>query len=326
MHGNHIAVASGRAAAKPSLHEEITAKIIAELERGCPPWVRPWRSDGSGTGVAMPKNAATGRTYSGINVLLLWGAAIEGDHATQTWLTYRQARALGGHVRKGERGTIVVYADRFVPKGERERSRRDGDEARPIPFLKRFSVFNVEQCEELPEELTAAAPPVEQDLMLPMAKELIEATRADIRIGGDRACYEIGPDRIRVPPPQAFFEPSDWHRTTLHELGHWTGARHRLDRDLSGPFGSKKYAFEELVAEITAAFACASLGIEPTVRHAGYIGSWLEVLKEDSRAIVRAASLASRASDFLLGHLEERGAAAATQADSELHEPEADAA
>ena len=317
--------AAGRdAAERGPLYEEITAKIIGELEEGHVPWVRPWRSDGSGTGVAMPRNATTSRPYSGINILLLWDAAIEGGHSTQAWLTFRQARALGGHVRKGERGTTIVYADRFVPKDERERARRDGNDARAIPFLTRFAVFNVDQCEEMPDELTAAAPAVDQDLILPRAKELIEATNADIRIGGDRAYYEIRSDHIRVPPPQAFFEPIDWHRTALHELGHWSGARHRLARDLSGSFGSKKYAFEELVAEMSAAFACATLGIDPTVRHADYIGSWLEVMKEDNRAIVRAASLASKASDYLLGHLSEEGSAGTAAGDAQQHEAETD--
>jgi antirestriction protein ArdC len=110
-------------------------------------------------------------------------------------------------------------------------------------------------------------------------------------------------DYVQVPPPQAYFEPINWHRTALHELGHASGAPHRLNRDLSGSFGSKKYAFEELVAEMNAAFCCASLGIVPTVRHADYIASWLEVLREDNRAIVRAASQASKAADFLLGFL-----------------------
>jgi antirestriction protein ArdC len=133
----------------------------------------------------------------------------------------------------------------------------------------------------------------------------IAATGADFRIGGDRAFYNPTYDFIQVPPPDAYFEPINWHRTALHELGHWTGAAKRLDRDLSGSFGSKKYAREELVAEITSAFVCASLGIVPTVRHADYIGSWLEVLREDDRAIVRAASAASKAADYLLAFCRE---------------------
>ena len=137
----------------------------------------------------------------------------------------------------------------------------------------------------------------------PTVEALIKATGIDFRIGGNRAFYMPGHDYVQVPAPQAYFEPINWHRTALHELGHASGAPHRLNRDLSGSFGSKKYAFEELVAEMNAAFCCASLGIVPTVRHADYIASWLEVLREDNRAIVRAASQASKAADFLLGFL-----------------------
>lgn len=177
------------------------------------------------------------------------------------------------------------------------------EEPQAIPFLKRFTVFNVAQCEDLPEDIAAAAPPVEENLILPQAETLIRASGADLRIGGNRAYYDVRNDYVRVPPPQAYFEAVNWHRTALHELGHWSGAVSRLARDMSGSFGSKKYAFEELIAEMTAAFTCASLGIVPTVRHADYIGSWQEVLREDNRAIVRAASAASKASEYLLAFL-----------------------
>jgi len=225
---------------------------------------------------------------------------IERGFSIQNWLTFRQALGLGGNVRKGEHGTTVVYADRFVPDEERRRAERDGDEPNAIPFLKRFTVFNTDQCENLPRELTSAPAPVPEGLILPHAEALIAATGADFRIRGDRAFYSPNYDFIQVPRPEAYYEPINWHRTALHELGHWTGAAQRLDRDLSGSFGSKKYAQEELVAEITSAFVCASLGIVPTVRHADYIGFWLEVVREDDRAIVRAASAASKAADYLL--------------------------
>ena len=227
--------------------------------------------------------------------------SIERGFGTQNWLTFRQALGLGGNVRKGEHGTTIVYADRFTPDEERRRAERDGDEPITIPFLKRFTVFNTDQCENLPRELTTAPAPVPEGVILPQAEALIVATGADFRIGGDRAFYSPNHDFIQVPRPDAYFEPINWHRTALHELGHWSGATHRLGRDLSGSFGSKKYAHEELIAEIASAFVCASLGILPTVRHADYIGSWLEVLREDDRAIVRAASAASKAADYLLG-------------------------
>ncbi len=288
---------------RASLYDEITRKIIAELEAGRAPWVQPWGTKAVNAPLAMPKNAATGRQYSGINVLILWGAVIEHGFPGQSWLTFRQALALGGNVRKGEHGTTVVYADRFVPDDEKQRANETGEQAQAIPFLKRFTVFNVAQCENLPDDVAVVAPSPPLDLIEPRVEALIQATGVDFRIGGNRAFYAPGPDYVMVPPPQAYFEPINWHRTALHELGHASGHASRLNRDLSGAYGTKKYAFEELVAEMNAAFCCASLGIAPTVRHADYIGSWLEVLRDDNRAIFRAASLASKAADYVLGFL-----------------------
>lgn len=289
---------------RTSLYDEITNKIIGELEAGRVPWVQPWGTAAAKTSLAMPKSAATGRRYSGINVLILWGAATERAFTGQSWLTFRQALSLGGHVRKGERGTTVVYADRFVPGDEKRRASEIGDEAQAIPFLKRFTVFNIDQCDDLPSEVATTAPPP-PGLIEPQVESLIKATGIDFRIGGNRAFYVPAEDYVQVPPRQAYFEPINWHRTALHELAHASGHPSRLNRDLSGGYGSKKYAFEELVAEISSAFSCASLGIVPTVRHADYIGSWLEVLRENNRAIVRAASQASKVADYLLGFLPE---------------------
>jgi antirestriction protein ArdC len=249
----------------------------------------------------MPQNASTRRQYSGVNVLILWGSMIEHGFTGQSWLTFRQALSLGGHVRKGERGTTVVYADRFIPNDEKKRAAESGEEPQAIPFLKRFTVFNTDQCDALPDEIVTIAPPPPPGVIEPEVEALIKSTGIDFRIGGNRAFYIPSEDYVQVPPPAAYFEPINWHRTALHELGHASGHRSRLNRDLSGAHGSKKYAFEELIAELCAAFSCASLGIVPTVRHADYIGSWLDVLREDNRAIVRAASQASKAADWLLG-------------------------
>jgi antirestriction protein ArdC len=299
-HHHRRAVAAGRA----NLYDEITDKIISQLEAGRFPWVQPWGSAAAKAPLSLPRNASTGRAYSGINVLILWGAVVEQGYTAQSWLTFRQALALGGNVRKGEHGTTVVYADRFVPDDEKKRARDAGEDARPVPFLKRFTVFNAEQCDGLPADIALCRPP-DPALIEPRVEALIKATGIEFRIGGDRAYYLPTQDRIQVPPPQAFFEPINWHRTALHELGHATGHPSRLARDFSGSFGTRKYAFEELVAEISAAFSCAALGIVPTVRHADYIGSWLEVLRQDNRAVVRAASLAGKAADWLLCHLPE---------------------
>ena len=285
---------------RANLYDEITSTIIAELEAGRLPWVQPWGSAAVSAPLAMPKNAATGRHYSGINVLILWGAVVARGFSCQSWLTFRQALSLGGNVRKGERGTTVVYADRFVPDGEKRRARETGEDAQAIPFLKRFTVFSTDQCDSLPDDLVSAPPPMPEGLILPEVETLVRASGADLRLGGDKAFYSPALDYIQVPRPEAYFEPINWHRTALHELGHWSGHDSRLARDLSGGFGSKKYGQEELVAELCAAFTCATLGIAPTVRHADYIGSWLEVLREDNRAVVRAASAASKAADYLL--------------------------
>ena len=289
--------------ARSNLYDDITDKIIAELEDGRLPWVQPWGTAAAKAPLAMPRNAATARQYSGINVLILWGAVVHHGYPSQHWLTFRQALSLGGNVRKGERGTTVVYADRFIPEDEKRRAQETGEEAGSIPFLKRFTVFNAAQCEGLPEDIAIEAPPSPPGMIEPRVEALIRATGIEFRIGGDRAFYVPALDYVQVPPPAAYFEPINWHRTALHEMGHATGHASRLGRDFSGSFGTKKYAFEELVAEMNAAFCCASLGIVPTVRHADYIGSWLEVLRKDNRAIVRAASQASNAADWLLSHL-----------------------
>jgi antirestriction protein ArdC len=203
------------------LYDEITTKIIGELEAGRVPWVQPWGTAAAKAPLAMPKNAATGRLYSGINVLILWGSVIEHSFPVQGCITFRQALGLGGHVRKCERGTTVVYADRFVPDDEKKRAEETGEEAHAIHFLKRFIVFNLAQCEGLPADLTAAVPPPEPGLIEPKVEALIKATGIDFRIGGERAFYVPVQDYVQVPPPQAYFEPINWHRTALHELGHY---------------------------------------------------------------------------------------------------------
>lgn len=299
------------------LYEEVTRRIVAELEGGRVPWVQPWTSipDGAGAGggapvVGLPRNAVTGRAYSGVNVLILWCAVIAAGWPSQGWLTFRQAQAAGGCVRKGERGTTVVYADRFTPEAEKQRARETGEDARVVPFLKRFTVFNVAQVDGLSGNLAPEPVPLPEREIVPVAEAVIAASGVDFRVGGGEAFYAPGADFVSVPPQPAFYDQINYYRTCLHELTHATGHRSRLARDLTGAFGSKDYAREELVAEMGSAFLCAALGIVPTVRHADYIGAWLDVLREDSRAVFRAASQASRAADWLLArHGEVQGAA-----------------
>jgi antirestriction protein ArdC len=293
---------------RASLYDEVTNRIVAELEAGRFPWVQPWGSSGTAA-PGLPRNALTSRTYSGVNVLILWGAVIQHGYPSQGWLTFKQALEAGGSVRKGERGTTVVYADRFIPKEADEAGLRgsaappngnEPPEPRAIPFLKRFTVFNVAQCEGLRPGLAQDPTPLPEREIVPVAEEVIAASGIEFRIGGDRAFYVPGADYVQVPPQPAFFEQINYYRTALHELTHATGHVSRLGRDLAHPFGSKGYAREELVAEMGSAFLCAALGIVPTVRHADYLASWLDVLREDNRAIFRAASQASKAADWLL--------------------------
>jgi antirestriction protein ArdC len=203
---------------RTNLYDDITSKIIGELAAGRVPWVQPWGTAAAKAPLALPSNAATGRCYSGINVLILWGAVIEHGFSGQSWLTFRQALSLGGNVRKGERGTTVVYADRFIPDDEKQRAHETGDAAQKIAFLKRFTVFNAAQCENLPDAIAIAAPPAPPDLIEPTVEALIAATGIHFRIGGSRAYYDPAHDHVQVPPPQAYFEPINWHRTALHEL------------------------------------------------------------------------------------------------------------
>jgi antirestriction protein ArdC len=287
---------------RANLYDEVTARIISELEAGRLPWVQPWGSI-AGASPVLPRNALTARAYSGINILLLWAAVVEHGWPSQSWLTFRQAIESGGSVRKGEHGVTIVYADRFTPDAEKERASRDGDEAKAIPFLKRFTVFNVAQCDDLRPSLAADPAPLPEREIVPVAEALIAASGVDFVVRGDSAFYAPALDIVQVPPQPAFFEQVNYYRTCLHELTHATGHPKRLGRKLLNLFGSKDYAREELVAEMGSAFLCAALGIVPTVRHADYIGSWLEVLREDNRAIFRAASAASKAADWLLARL-----------------------
>ncbi|MEL7452102.1 MAG: zincin-like metallopeptidase domain-containing protein [Pseudomonadota bacterium] len=290
----------GKPRQRTDLYQSVTDTVIAQLEAGTVPWVQPWGQPDIAAPCALPQNAHTGRNYSGINILLLWGAAIETARTTAYWLTFKQALALGGVVRKGERGTTVCYADTFIPKAEAARAQETGEDAQRVGFLKRYTVFNADQCEGLDAAFFEGAPALPERELIPRAESLIEATGADFRIGGDRAFFVPSEDFIQVPPQPAFSNQINYYRTCFHELSHWTGHESRLDRDIKGKFGSKDYAREELVAEMASAFICAAQSITPTVRHTDYIANWLKVLRENKRAIFRAASLASKAADYIL--------------------------
>lgn len=272
-----------------AIYETVTNQIIADLEAGAIPWTQPWKNQRRG-GV-MPQNAATGRTYSGINIPILWHAARMNGYPSHEWMTFRQAVEKKAVVRKGEKGTMVVFTKRLV--------RDDEDDRAPISMLKAYHVFNIEQIEGLKSEPDPDSVHIPESDLNRSVETFIQATKADIRIGGSKACYVPSHDFVAMPPMEAFKDASGFHATELHELGHWTAHETRLNRDLTNRFGTRAYAAEELIAEFTAAFLCAHLGIKGELRHAGYIENWLELLRRDNRAVFTAASKASQAADYL---------------------------
>ena len=284
------------------VYSRITNRIIADLEQGVRPWMKPWNAEHTAGRITRPLRH-NGVPYQGINIVMLWSAAIAKGYARPFWLTYRQAQELGGHVRKGETGELVVYAGHITRTGTDDK----GEEiAREIPFLKGYTVFNAEQCEGLPTHFTAPmeAPALPLMQRLEAADRFFAATAADIRHGGTRAYYAETPDYVQMPPFETFRDAESYAATLAHELTHWTKHETRLARDMGRVrYGDEGYAREELVAELGAAFLCADLGITPEVRddHASYIASWLSVLRNDKRFIFSAAAHAQRAADYLHG-------------------------
>jgi antirestriction protein ArdC len=278
---------------KRDLYAEVSARIIAELEVGAAPWIKPWSAT---PGLNTPCNAVTNRPYSGCNVVLLWMAQAAG-YRTPRYLTFKQALELGGNVRKGQHGQTVFFVKRLQVA--------DGDEGdtKVIPMMKAYTVFNVDQCEGLPAPVVAQGPLKVRntDVRDATIDEFLAAAGADIREGHGEAYYRPGDDFISMPRFEAFKSAATFYGVAFHELGHWTGHKSRLDRDLRGRFGERAYAAEELVAELCAAFLCAEFSIDGDMRHAGYIQSWIGLLKADSRAFFTAASKAQAAADYLRG-------------------------
>jgi antirestriction protein ArdC len=296
---------------RQDVYSRITNQIIVALEQGVKPWTQPWNAAHAAGHVSRPLRHS-GQPYSGINVLTLWASAMTAHYAAPIWMTFKQAIELGGHVRKGEKGSPVVYADTMR---RTETDEATGDEAeRAIPFLKAYTAFNVEQIEGLPEHFHALAHASRNpDERIAGAESFFAATRADIRHGGDCAYYSPTLDYIQMPPFEAFRDAQAYYATLAHEATHWTRHTTRLDRDFGRKkFGDDGYAREELVAELGAAFLCGDLGLrlEDRADHAAYIGHWLSVLKEDKRAVFAAAAHAQRAADYLTGFSHSREAAA----------------
>ena len=286
--------------AKTPIYEEITAKIINALENGVNPWAKPWQTVQYGPF----RNAFTNRPYRGMNVLLLNLVALSRGHVDPRWLTFRNAEQLCGHVRKGEKGASILFW-KFLPARNRDGDvepdaiTEDGQERKLIPFARSYTVFNVEQCEGLD------LPPLESDQM-PVVEECNELAERILALpklkhGGNSACYLPVLDLILLPH-RAHFEHTDFYFSAgYHETIHWTGHPSRLARSFGARFGDLGYAFEELVAEIGAAFLGAHTEIPfENMRHPEYIHHWLQILKGDNKAIFTAAAKAQNAADFVL--------------------------
>lgn len=275
---------------RTDFYQTVTDNIIAALEAGVKPWSCPWQRVLGMSG--LPSNFATGIAYSGMNIMLLWCSASEQGFGDSRWMTYKQAQAVGGRVRKGEHGTTAIFYTTLEKESE------DG-EIDQIPMLKTFTVFNVQQIDGLPLTTETISPEATFD-PLPEAENLFRKSGANIIEKGQNAFFQPSTDEVRLPERHLFSDAANFYSTGLHELVHWSGAKNRLNREMKGGFGSEDYAFEELIAEVGSAFLMADLGIVAEVQHESYIASWLKALKNDKRYIFKAASAASKAHRYLL--------------------------
>lgn len=285
-------------ATRTDIYTRITDQIVAQLEAGVKPWMQPWQA---GQGAVSRPLRHNGEPYSGINVLTLWCSAIDRGFVSSKWMTFKQALELGGAVRKGEKGSPVVFAS-SINKTDQDAQSVEEQE-RVIPFLKAYTVFNIEQIDGLPDRYQVKPPViVNPDQRIAEVEAFFVDAGVAICHGGDRAFYAPGPDFVQMPEFAAFRDPQSYYATLAHEATHWTSHKTRLDRSFGQKrFGDDGYAREELVAELGAAFLCADLGLALGDRtdHADYIGFWLKVLKEDKRAIFSAAAHAERAVNFM---------------------------
>ncbi|HEE0106761.1 TPA: DUF1738 domain-containing protein [Citrobacter gillenii] len=275
---------------RTDIYQTVTDNIIAALEAGVKPWSCPWQRVPGMSGV--PSNFATGIAYSGMNIMLLWCSASKQGFGDSRWMTYKQAQAVGGQVRKGEHGTTAIFYTTLEKENE-------GGAIDQIPMLKTFNVFNVEQIDGLPQT-TETVNPEATFAPLPEAENLFRKSGANIIEKGQNAFFQPSTDEVWLPERHLFSDTANFYATGLHELVHWSGGKKRLSREMKGKFGSEDYAFEELIAELGSAFLMADLGIVGEVQHESYIASWLKALKNDKRYICKAASAASKAHRYLL--------------------------
>lgn len=276
-------------------YQIVTDRIVAMLEAGTRPWSQPWAASGGGRPLRFD-----GTPYRGANVLNLWAAGMSRGFTSRHWMTYKKAAELGAQVRKGAKSEYAFYVG-SISRTEQNKSGEDVD--RTIPFLKAYNVFNTDEIDGLPAQYGVVAQPVvlDETARIPACDTWIALTGAQIVHGGGRAFYSPSDDRIRLPEFTSFDSAQRYYSTAFHEMAHWTGHGNRLDRLTHKVFGDPSYAFEELVAELSASYLCADLGVnsEPREDHASYLASWLKALKSDNRNIFRAASYAEKACTYL---------------------------
>jgi len=283
---------------KKDIFERVTEIIVKAIEEGSESYQMPWRTSGGFPN--SPINAVSRKAYRGVNVLLLWATAQEKGYKSGTWATYKQWLEMGAQVRKGEKSTNVVFWKFFESEKEIDPETLKG---KRIPMARDYWVFNAEQVDGFtPKEET----PQTKEQRIESAEQFFSTLGIEVKPGGNRAFYRLETDSVHMPAFDAFKEPLFYYSVLSHETTHWTAAPHRLNRDLSGRFGSDSYAMEELVAELGAAFLCAELGLptDPRTDHAPYIRSWLNVLKNDKKAIFVAAAKAQQALDWMTNKVE----------------------
>ncbi len=273
------------------IYQTVTDAIVAAIEKGAGDCAMPWHR-----GSTEPVNALTGATYRGINIVNLWVASQAKGHTSHVWATYKQWRELGAQVRRGERSIPIAFYKTYIVEV--------GDETEERRVIKWSNVFNADQVDDYTPPETPEMPPLER---LAAVDGFVTGTGANVIEGGSLAFYRHSTDTVHMPDGERFIDTTSGTRTEnyyavlMHELGHWTGAEHRLARDMVSRFGTAAYAMEELVAELSAAFLCSKLGITPTVRedHAQYIDNWLQALRSDKKAIFTAAARAQEAVEYL---------------------------
>lgn len=280
-----------------NIYDAVTERIVNQLEQGVIPWRKEWKSTGPSS---LPFNKISEKPYRGINVLLLLCSGFNDPR----WLTYKQAQGIGAQVRKGEKGTPIVFWSKFI--GTKTDSKTGDSEERMIPFARQYTVFNIEQCDGITADLPIDSPAFEP---IPAAQKIsddyLQRAHVELRHGGDRAFYHPRLDYIQMPIPGSFVSPEAYYSTLFHEAGHSTGHSSRLDRDFKGgtTFGDCDYSKEELVAEFTAAFLCGEVGLSNErleLNHAAYIQGWMRALKNDKKMLISAAQKAQRAADLVL--------------------------